>query len=228
MKKNLFVLILLLCTSCSYQKYNIFGGKVMYAEDIKPEYKKAQAVKEYKEETIVAEKEESSNRPQIKELKVGEFPNIKDIPTEPKNFPKKADIDNQKRDLLSKTTVIESNSAIITESIFSGFDDELLQFTVSDIMSRNLPKEYKDQRALLSASIKNEISADDLSAIELIAKDRIINIKPILLSFNKDSNDAFIEETISTLLLMGIDPSMVYVNRKNSSKNLNAEVYLYY
>ena len=250
MKKILYISLLLLASACSS---NILGTDIPYAEDIQPisviktdtvvvakiitpkvtekEYveeiqdlSKIAEVPEYKE----VKKKYSSNRPEIKAVKAGEFPNIKDIPEAPNNFPSAEKINSEKIALLSQTIPTDNQNDDSLFIAFTGLDDELLIFTTEDILQRKLPEEYKSKRAMLSASIGEELSMKDLEAIELVVKDRMRNLKPTLISFYGDDTIQFKQDTIGTLLLTGLDPSLIYIEDKNSESSAKAEISLYY
>lgn len=212
--KKLFLLSLLLLSSCS------LGKRTPYAEDLLPPSVKIEIVAQ--EEALSKTK---NGRPQIQEINEDKFPEIINIPKEPLKFPDIETINKEKNLLLNKQAEIEAkieNKNII----FTGFDDEFLLNTVNEILERPLPDEYKTQRALLTASTKEEINENYLKAIKLIASDRKINSKPVLIKINGDQD--FKIETVGTLLLLGLNPSLIYVENLEDINTKTADIYLYY
>ncbi len=254
MKKVLYISLLILASSCSLQKYNIFGSEVPYAEDVKPISinkieKKASpifsqiSVVEEKKETAIIEEiqvaeleqdkfpspEEVVSRPIdpkraiVKAVQPSEFPNIKDIPQIPDSFPTEAEVISEKIALLEKTT-----APLTEQNSFTGLDDELLVYATMEILSKGLPADFANKRSLLSASIGEELSIEDLTAIELLIKDRNNNAKPVLVEFHGNDLDLFKFDTVGTLILMGLSPSLIYVKDNIKNTATKAEIYLYY
>ena len=247
MKKILCLCLLLLASSCSWK---VLNRETPYAEDVTPvsvikqEEKKApskiipekqsedylediEGLAEFSSEGTFKQVVEdiSEERPVVKEVSEDEFPKIKDVPAKPTTFPSKEEINAEKTKLLEKVGNKPSTSLPVA---FTGLDDELLLFTTEEIMTRELPEEYESKRALLSASIKEDLGMNDLKAIELVVKDRNINLKPVLISFYGKDMGVFKIDTIGTLLLLGMDPSLIYVREINQPVSTKAEVYLYY
>ena len=253
MKKIIYIGLLFLASSCSYK--SLIGNNAPYAEDINPisVEKTEKITKPVKEKAITAEEPiyikeikdldkipeninyktieqgTSNSRPVVKTVPAGEFPKIKDIPYVPEAFPSDKKIEKEKKELLSKTLTGDRKVSPSLPNSFTGLDDELLVFTTMEILEKDLPREYKTKRGLLTASLGDEISMNDLEAIELIIKDRMRNLKPVLLSFYGNDTDTLKFDTIGTFLLMGLDPSLIYIdNQDEESSAHKAEVYLYY
>lgn len=245
MKKILCISLLLLANACS------IGRSIPYAEDIQP-FSVAQNIqeddckksalkdKDYieeisdlgkisdKTEYIKTDEKTAIERPKITSVPEGEFPNIKNIPDVPKNFPSIEEVANIKAELLEKTYIPAEKTYSDLTSAFTGLDDELLIYTTTDIIEKGLPIEYKEKRDLLATSIGQEIKIKDLEALELIVKDRMRNLKPMLISFYGEEDDIFKYDTIGTILLMGMDPSLIYITHQEIDAPVKAEVSLYY
>lgn len=240
-------LTLMFLTACS----GIFYKEIPYAEDIAPissekspekvvkkefsapvanvasEIERVENINQsptYKEVNLRAE---TSDRPIVKEISEGDFPKIKDVPSYPSSLPSASEVKEQKLDLVSKKAPSRESSFRYT-SLFTGFDDPLLISTVQEILQNRIPKEYENSRALLSSFIGGDLSAEDLDALALIVEDRAENPYPVLINFYGDGEGTFRESTIGTLLLLGLDPSLICVNYAEEEASNKAEVYLYY
>lgn len=254
MNKILYIGLLLLVSSCSWQKYNLFGSDVPYAEDVTPisvdkiepapvilttspaviedivEQDVEESIEVVEEVVEITPQKElpplEEGRPEITAVKTNEFPKIKDIPEIPETFPTQAEINQEKEELLTKTSSFaEVNGELMP---FTGLDDELLIYTVNEILQRVLPSSYENKRSLLAASIKEDLSLDDLTAIELVVQDRKRNIDPLLISFYGKNLNSFKQDTIGSLLLLGLDPSLIYTTEIENDAPAKAEISLYY
>jgi len=243
------LLILLLVTSCS----GVFGHKIPYAEDVYPFVRRAN-FETIKEDTIddigsanvldeinridnineitsyrdINLRRETLSRPTIKEVSENTFPKIKDVPEYPKNFPDATEVLKEKKDLLNKKKFVKKGSVFEYNSLFTGLDDPLLFSTISEILQNKLPDDYDKLRPLLSCFIDSEnLEAKDFEALSLVSEDRINNPYPILIKFYGENNK-FRENIIENLLLLGVNPSLIYIDYSEGESVDKAEIYLYY